>query len=300
MTTGWLPSCRTPSASMAALDRLDWAVGMSIYAYGQRIGLRTNDLRILPEIAERLPPGCEPGCSPWVDRLYSVRSRNGASSTADYFHEIYAGATRIARTLNLEEALDAFESDIQTHVAQHAANRVFVHAGVVGWRDQAILIAAPSLAGKSTVVAALLRRGATYYSDEYAVLDGRGQVHAFARRISLRRAPREALLRPTAADLGARLGDGPLPIGLVVFCEYQPGARWALRRLARGVALGRLLNSTFAAAHEPEMATLTLERALAGAVVIEAARGEADQAAEAMLRYVDGLPPRSAKPPRAA
>jgi hypothetical protein len=285
---------------MAALDRLDWAVGMSIYAYGQRVGLRTNDLRILPELAERLPPGWEPGCSPGVDRLYSVHIAKGTRARDDHFHRVYAGAMAIARTASLDEALDALECDLQTHIAQHAANRVFLHAGVVGWRDQAIVIPAPSLAGKSTVVAALLRQGATYYSDEYAVLDGRGHVHAFARRISLRRAPSQALLRPTAADLGACAGERPLPISLVVFCEYQPGARWALRRLARGAALSRLLNSTFAAAREPEMATLTLERALAGAVVIEAARGEADQAAEAILRYVDGLLARSTKPPRAA
>jgi hypothetical protein len=285
---------------MAALDRLDWAAGMSIYAYGQRVGLRVNDAKILPEIEERLPPGWEPGCSPWVDRLYSVRIGQGTSSTADHFHKIYAGPMGIARTLSLDEALDALECDLQTHVARHAANRVFLHAGVVGWRDQAIVISAPSLAGKSTVVAALLRQGATYYSDEYAVLDGRGQVHAFARRISLRRAPRQALLRPTAADLGACAGERALPIGLIVFCEYQPGARWAPRRLSPEVAVLRLLNGTFAAVREPEMAAITLERAVADAVVIEAARGEADQAAEAILRDAEGLPARSATPLKAA
>jgi hypothetical protein len=285
---------------MAALDSLDWAAGMSIYAYGQRIGLRTNDPKILSEIEERLPPGWEPGCSPLVDRLYSVRIGKKTSSTADLFHVIYAGPTKIAQTLNLEAALDALESDVETHVAQHAANRVFLHAGVVAWRDRAIVIPAPSLAGKSTVVAALLRHGATYYSDEYAVLDGRGHVHAFARRISLRQGPTQPLVRPTAADLGASAGERPLPIGLVVFCEYQPGARWNPQRLSAGITAIRLLNGTFAGAREPEMALSTLQRALAPAVAIEAARGEADQAAEAILRYVDSLPAHFSESARAA
>jgi hypothetical protein len=162
------------------------------------------------------------------------------------------------------------------------------------------VIPAPSLAGKSTLVAALLRQGATYYSDEYAVLDGRGQVQPFARRLSLRRGPRESLLRPTAADLGAASGLRPLPVGLVAFCEYRPGARWTPRRLPASAAALRLMNGTFAAAHEPEMARCTLERALAPAVVIEVERGEAEQAAQALLHYCDGLQTKRSEPSWAA
>src|SRR5262245_9461677 len=192
MAIDWLPRYQRPSLGMHKLDRLDWAVGMSVFAYGQRIGIRCNDRDVLPAIEERLPPGWEPGCSPFVDRLYSVRVGN-PSGSGRTFHIIHAGLTRIARTVDLEEALDALESDLQTHIAQNAVNRVFLHAGVVGWRSQALLVAGGSFSGKSTLVAALLRLGATYYSDEYAVLDGRGQVHPYARRISLRRGPAAGL-----------------------------------------------------------------------------------------------------------
>jgi hypothetical protein len=37
-----------------------------------------------------------------------------------------------------------------------------------------------SFAGKTTLVAALVRAGAEYWSDEYAVLDANGDVHPYA------------------------------------------------------------------------------------------------------------------------
>jgi len=276
---------------MQKLDRLGWAAGMSIYAYGRRIGVRSNDPEALRQLEERLPSGWEAGCGPVVDRLYSVRiGKATPGSKTRNFHVIYAGLTRIARTLDREAAYDAFESDVQTYVAQHAANRVFLHAGVVGWNDAAILVPACSFGGKSTFIAALLRHGATYYSDEYAVLDGRGLVHPFARRLSLRRGPAEALLRPTAADLGSTAGEQPMPIGLVAFCEYCPDARWNPRPLSASAAVHRLMNHAYVAERQPEMAMLSIQRALAGAVAIETQRGEADEAAATILRYFDGLP----------
>lgn len=300
MPTDWLPRYRRPSLGMQELDRLDWAAGMSVFAYGQRIGIRANDQSVLPQIEERLPPGWEPGCSPFVDRLYSIRSSNASASGSRKLHVIYAGLTRIARTFDWEEALDALESDLQTHIAQNAANRVFLHAGAVGWRGQALVIPGGSFSGKSTLVAALLRLGASYYSDEYAVLDGRGQVHPFARRISLRRGPADSLLRPSAAGLGATAGQLSLPVGMLALCDYQPNARWAPRHLSADAAVTALLSHTFTAQRDPEMALYALRQAIASSVAIDIKRGEAEPAAEALLSYFDGLQGHSSENQRAA
>src|SRR4051794_20574153 len=43
-----------------------------------------------------------------------------------------------------------------------------------------------SHSGKTTLVAALVRAGATYYSDEYAVFDAQGSVHPYARPLGIR------------------------------------------------------------------------------------------------------------------
>jgi len=81
---------------------------------------------------------------------------------------------------------EAFETDLQLYVAEMAPRRLFVHAGVVGWRGQAIIIPGRTFTGKTTLVAALVKAGATYYSDEYAVLDVRGRVHPYARPLGIR------------------------------------------------------------------------------------------------------------------
>src|SRR6266700_1389758 len=152
---------------MAKLDRLGWADGLCFTSYGLRIGIRVNEPEVLARLPDHLPPGWKSARSPIVDRLY-------------------AGAARLARTKALEELFEPLESDLQMFVAEWARRRVFVHAGVVGWRGQAIVIPGMSFSGKSTLVAALVRAGATYYSDEYAVFDARGRVHPYARKLSLR------------------------------------------------------------------------------------------------------------------
>ena len=85
------------------------------------------------------------------------------------------------------------------HLAERARNRIFIHAGVVGWQGRAIVIPGRSFSGKSTLVAALLQAGATYYSDEFAVLDGRGYVHPFLARRSFPFADKRPPSRRAAA-----------------------------------------------------------------------------------------------------
>ena len=96
-----------------------------------------------------------------------------------------------------EGAFQWLRQDIDNTVAQRSRQMLFVHAGVVGWRGLAIVIPGRSHAGKSTLVAELVRRGAVYYSDEFAVLDETGRVHPYRRTPVLRddeRRPQELRL----------------------------------------------------------------------------------------------------------
>jgi len=139
-------------------------------AYGHRIGIRVSETSALARIAGLLPPGVKPTARPQVECLYSLVVGSSGRKVRR-FHLLYRGAERIARTHDSDELYQILESDLRLHVAEGARSRVFVHAGVVGWRGGAILLPGRSLAGKSTLVDALIRAGATYYSDEYAVLD---------------------------------------------------------------------------------------------------------------------------------
>src|ERR687894_479249 len=50
---------------------------------------------------------------------------------------------------------------------------------VVARGGRALVRPGPSLSGKTTLVAALVRSGAAYLSDEFAVLDPEGRVHPY-------------------------------------------------------------------------------------------------------------------------
>jgi hypothetical protein len=266
---------------MDAIDRLGWADGVSVVAYGRRVGVRTNDPALLDRVCELLPPGWEPGFSPLVDHLFSLRV-GGRAGRLRRYHLLYAGFTLLARSADLGVVLRELESRLHLYVGEFAANRVFVHAGAVGWGGRAVLLPGASRAGKSTLVAALLRAGAHYYSDEYAVLDPQGRLHPFARPLSLR-SPGGATTRHPPEAFGGGAGREPLEVGLVAVTKYVAGARWRPRVLTAGQGVVALMPDTLAGRLDPDGVLGVLERAVAPAVVLQGSRGEADETADRLL-----------------
>jgi len=261
------------------LDRLVWAEKISILAYGVRVGLRASKRGLLKEFLPFLPPGWKPSHSAVVDRLYSiVVGGRGKSRSLGTSNLVYAGAVRVARTPELHQAIDAFEADLQIYVAEMSPHRLFVHAGVVAVRGKAVVIPGRSFSGKSTLTAELVKAGATYYSDEYAVLDAHGRVHHYARPLSMRE--NGFLEKPKkykVEKFGGRAGVKPMPVGLVVVSKYKPGAEWRPRQLTSGEGALELIANTVSARREPQKVLSTLNHVVAGAPVLKGFRGEAGQ-----------------------
>lgn len=140
------------------------------------------------------------------------------------------------------------------------------------------MIPGKSFSGKSTLTSALVRAGATYYSDEYAVLDARGRVHHYARPLAIREnGDLQKQRKYTIESLGGRAGSKPLPIGLVVVSKYKPGARWRPRQLSAGEGALELIANTVSARRKPEKVLSTLNLVVAGAPVLKGFRGDACQ-----------------------
>jgi hypothetical protein len=270
---------------MAKLDRLVWADGMSFTAYGVRVGVRVNNKTVLKALVERLPPGFQPVKARTTNHLYSLSGfANGSSRRITRFNLGYWNLVRFARTRSFDDLLDQFESHLQLTVAEYAPRRVFVHAGVVAWNGRAILIPGSSFSGKSTLVAELLRAGATYYSDEYAVIDANGRVHPYARDLRMRSSDATQVRRMRAADFGAPTGSKPLPLALVISTRFRDGARWRPRELTRGKAVLELLANTVSARSQPEMALSFLTKAVDSATLFKGARSEASEIVEWLSR----------------
>jgi hypothetical protein len=286
-----MPSLRRGLGRSGRIDRLGWRAGTCFEAHGVRVGVRTNAPELLDRLAPHLPPGWRVRSSALVDEVFSLWVDLGSGVPRRPIR-VYAGDRRRARTPDLWQAVAVLETEIRQAVAA-TARRTFVHAGVVGWRGRAILVPGRSRSGKTTLVAELVKAGALYLSDEFAVLDGRGRVHPFAKPLSIRGAGGcDVHVRALRAEeLGGALGTRPLPVGLVVLAEHRPGASWRPERLSRGRAVLEMLAHTVPARLRPEASLAALERAVAGATVVRGTRGEAGVLVPELLRLVEGPGP---------
>lgn len=160
-----------------------------------------------------------------------------------------------------------------------------VHAGAVVLNGRALLIPGSSHAGKSSLVAELLRRGAAHLSDEYALIDEHGFVHAYPRPLLLRNGrPRQSLVLPS--DLDASFASEPVKPGWIIAVDYAQGESWKIERISQGQAVVLLLSNT---PHEmgqaPEIVDL-FTRSVASAECYAGTRGEVGEAADRILELV--------------
>jgi hypothetical protein len=220
-----------------------------------------------------------------VDTLYSlVVGEADPTTRVRRFTILYSGATRLVRTLDLDQAVALLEFDLHSRIAERARNRLFVHAGVVGWGDAAIVIPGPMASGKSRLVSALVNAGGVYYSDQFAVLDSRGRVYPYPAPLVLREsADAEATPHP-AESLGWKTGTKPLPVSHVLITRYQRGARWRPSVVSAGDAAMELLINTVPARQHPELALNALSQVAATATVLKGVRGEAKQLVEFLTK----------------
>ncbi|SRR6266498_171316 len=270
---------------MQKVDRLGWAAGFSIKSYGVRIGIRSNDAVCLERVGGHLPHEWELVSSAVVDRLYSiVIGGAGPRASVRRYNMLYGDHVRLARSFDAEDVFDTLESDLRLFVAEVARNRVFVHAGVVGWKGRAIVIPGRSFSGKSTLVAELVKAGATYYSDEYAVLDSRGRVHPFLKPLEIRGNGDTRQTKVDVSDLGGQPGKKPLPVGIVLLTRFQDGASWRPRKLSAGKGVLELLSNTVSARRNPEQAVAVLQQAAVTADILKGVRGQATDIVQAILK----------------
>ena len=269
---------------MRKLDRLGWAVGTSLRYHDVRIGLRSTDPDSLSGLSDLMPAGTIPLARGPVDRLYSV-IRGGEVRGSRRYHIVYADHVRIARTFDWNEVKDALQTDMEMFVAGACRDRVFVHAGVVGLDGRAIVIPGRSGSGKTTLVQAFVRAGAEYLSDEYAVVDSRGRVHAFPRQPVVRsedgtrhRQSKESFRFATPLK--------PLPLGLVAVVPYNAGESFRTRDISPARGALELMKNAPAARSRPDMILHVLTRAASGARAVQGRRGDADSAAEALRRML--------------
>jgi len=261
-----------------------WAGVLAFTSHGARIGIRVTEPAVLDRLRGILPVGSAIQQIGLVDVLYSIYASLGSEAIPRY--NVYEVLRTVASQCSIERTLLLLESDLQFQVAQYARTALFVHAGVVGWNGRALLIPGRSMSGKTSLVAALVRAGAVYYSDEYAVIHADGSIHPYARALVVRDSNRRTR-KVTPEELGAERGSLPLRATAIISTKYSAGAQWRPRRMTNGQAMLALVDNTVVAQTKPKLTVDTLAKAACGVIGLRSPRGEADPVAAWLLRWLD-------------
>ncbi|MGH2871649.1 MAG: hypothetical protein ACRDL5_04210, partial [Solirubrobacteraceae bacterium] len=242
---------------MTAPTRAEQPSSSSGEIFGVGVTLAASDPEILGLMADWLPPAWTPS-GPGVEPVsFEIQAR-----PQEPYQLLRDG--NLADEGPLETVIGSFELQLRNHVAQMAPEHVFIHAGTVAFDRRAIAVPGASFSGKTMMVRALVRAGATYYSDEYAVLDRAGSVHPYPKPLAVRDGGdgyRGKSYHPPG-DLGAVTDGSKARLGMVLCAEYRPGAVWNPEELTPADALVALIPHTFPAPVRAADTMATLAAAL--------------------------------------
>ena len=273
------------SSCMEALDDIGWDYGFSFSSYGVQLGLRVTDVDLLELLRDHQPFASDYSDAKIVDRLFSVVAMGNVPSKGARYN-LYWDQSLFAKKVPINELCTTFSSLTSLAVAELSEKKLFIHCGVVGWKDKAILIPGRTHVGKSTLVHELVKAGASYYSDEFAVLDNEGCISAYPRPLSMRQPLTRKQQDVPVENIGGTIGHERLPVGLVILTEYKKKETWKPENVSAGNGLLVLLDNTHSARRSPRRAMEILKLAVDDATILSGPRGNASETARMILAEI--------------
>jgi len=254
---------------------------VAISTFGVPLAIRTSDPALMPSVRRILPPDNVPiDLGVTQTEFALVRDKTGM------FH-VSQDDRPLARARELATAIGSLDAHIRLFIASNAPEHVFIHAGAVTHRGLGLLLPGPSLAGKTELVACLVKIGATYYSDEYAVLDPDGLLHPYPKPLSIRTRDRRESTDVDVGRLGGRRGTRPVPVAIIATTHYDATAAWQPEPRSKAAGVMILLAHSGLARRDPARALRSINRAVEHAQIFEGPRGEAEPAARALLAGIE-------------
>jgi hypothetical protein len=251
---------RRDRRARAVLDRTGWAPGAGPRRCGAvAVEVRADD----PEVATAIRPALEalaPSPPPGLSGTISVVDRRVRSPRR---YRILVGTETRNWAATPDDAVRAVFSELNDLASGQALGHLVLHAGAVARGDATVVVAGPSGRGKSTLTAALVRRGFDYLTDEVVALDpATGTVRAYPKPLDLDARALDLLgldeVAPPASDHKAgvapeRLGRSRSDDGRVALLVLlrDPDAPAAGAPPTPAQSLVELLTNTFAATFDP-------------------------------------------------
>lgn len=271
----WGPEAQKP------LDGGTTVIRGKYVAFGVSWEVQSDDSSAYHLLLDRMPPGAVPTSSRNMARTYRFRTVPPRATENDESYMLLADGRPLVRSSDLSDVTQAFEDDIKWLVAERSPRKVFLRAGVVGWRDRAIVVPGGTRSGKSTLVRALMGCGATYFSDEYAVLEG-SVVQPYPSQTQNWTRPANSL-GYWLDEVGSAQTINPVPVGIILFAPYQSGAVFRPKLISRGKSLLGMFKHAVAAQRNPEQVLRALEAVTRRCNALEGVRGDAQTVASYLL-----------------
>ena len=229
---------------MEDLERCEWAGQFAFECYGVKIGIRFDDLAHRADLMKILPPINREISFAETEQVFSLVTKSAPKDRGFFLNSEIA--------FEFENFENAYFEHLEAKVLLVLAllsppNFFYLHAGAIELNGVGIIFPGESCAGKTTLVKYFIENGARYYSDDCAVLDFEGNLHPFPNPISVRksRQTRNEKTLHRAESFGAKSGAEKVPVGLIIFTEFDEKVVWNPQKLLRGQAVFRVLEHFF-------------------------------------------------------
>ena len=255
-------------------------------SFGVRVALSSNDTRVLERFPFLFPAQSRPCEVAAAEHHLTVTTRDGLRFKTQY--EVHGEAGEdiehdiwLAGDADLRLTLAHLEKHINECIALNAPEHLFLRGGSVVHGGRAIVVLGEALAGTSTLVAALVRAGATYHSDGYAVFDDQARLLPYTRHSS---APPSSSATNGHGDLAPDPDGEPRAVDAIVVTSYTPGVAWQPEQLSQGERMLGLLAYAVPAEDRPQYAMTGIARIIGSdPIVVRGERGDADAVAPQLL-----------------
>jgi hypothetical protein len=272
------------------LDKIQWKEHISFTSFGVNITVYFDAKGYIEQIKPFLPPFAtivEGNKS--NDFSYSVIT----AKTSQSFCYIYRNGEQINKQKGNGNILSSLNVFFSTATANFAVNHgVFIHAGAVAWKNKGIIIPAGSYDGKTTLTAEFAKLGATYFSDEYAIINKNGELLPYPKTLSIRK-PDEYEQKETHIDeIGGKSAelDSCVPVKLVLLAKFNKSNKtWKPKQLTQAAAVLEIMKHTFPLRTFPEIVVKNLHNLTKNAIVLKGNRGEAKEFAQLIINYIEKI-----------
>lgn len=286
MTQEFSPQQKRKTQIASKTPKGDFKYHFYIESFGVKIGFSTNSSEALEAVKESVKIYL-PDCFKEIDET-DIEHRFLFVWNASQRDTLYKNGEKVISREKRETSVESVASQIRLTVAEFAVRRVFIHAGVIAWNGKAVVMPGSSFHGKTSLTVALVKRGAVYYSDEYAILDAEGFLHPFPKMLSVRGEIDEyKQIDYPVEKFGGTAGTEKIRVGMVLLCEYKENARWNPKLLSPAQGVIETILHTVPIRQNPQFTLEVLNKIVGDAIFVKSKRGDVSKSADLILKFID-------------